>query len=71
MTPYFFRLEIFGISEMWTTARPRVTDWWDGIQARPNLRGVISPDTPAAGLEHLRTKGAEAWPKVREVLAAG
>lgn len=68
VTPYMFRLEIFQFSEMWSTSRARAADWWARIQERPNYGGVISPDTPEAGLAHRRKMGAEAWPRVRKIL---
>lgn len=68
VTPYMFRLNIFTFSEMWTENRPCVTEWWERIQARDNYRGVVSPDTPEAGIEHRRASGEKAWPEVKMAL---
>ena len=38
LTPYVNRLAMMGMSEMWTKARPRVTDWFERIKARPTFK---------------------------------
>ena len=70
VTPYMFRLDIFQFSEMWSASRAAAAGWWARIRERPNYKGVISTDTPEAGLAHRRETGAESWPEVRKLLAA-
>src|SRR4029450_7303199 len=35
MTPYVNRLDMLGMSEMWTTSRPHLASWFARIKARP------------------------------------
>ena len=68
VTPYMLRLAHFSFDGMWQDNRPLVADWWEGIQARPNYRGVITLNTPTANLEKRQARGAEEWPRVKEIL---
>ncbi|MBT3915471.1 MAG: glutathione S-transferase family protein [Rhodospirillaceae bacterium] len=68
VTPYMLRLAHFSFDGMWQDNRPLVADWWERIQARPNYRGVISLNTPTANLEKRQARGAEEWPRVKEIL---
>ena len=70
VTPYVLRLEMLGFDDMLADGRPRLPDWWARIKSRPNYRGAISPATPAAAAEGRRKWGSEAWPRVKELLAA-
>jgi glutathione S-transferase len=68
VTPYMLRLSHFSFDDMWQGSRPQVAEWWEGIQARPNFRGVMSPDTPLGNLEKRKANGAREWPRVKELL---
>ncbi len=70
VTSYVLRLEVIGFDGMWMESRPRLTQWFDAIKARPNFRGAMSPRTPAQQLESRRARGEAVWPEVRVALAA-
>jgi glutathione S-transferase len=70
LTPYVNRLDMLGMSEMWTKARPRLTDWFERIKARPTFKPCF-PDFCPPDLTHdLKTYGSQTWPEVKRVLAA-
>jgi glutathione S-transferase len=55
---------------MWTRARPRVTDWFERIKARPTFRPAFLDWCPSDLTDDLKTFGARSWPEVRRMLAA-
>ena len=67
--PYVNRLDMLQCAGMWTEHRPRLTDWWERVKARPMFQaalfGFITEDLKTL----MREKGAEAWPTVKKVLA--
>lgn len=66
MTPYVVRLDHLSLAGMWDE-RPNVARWLDGISARSNF-SAISDYIVDAYIPLMAEKGAEAWPKVREIL---
>ena len=66
--PYVNRLDMLQCAGMWTECRPRLTDWWERVKARPMFQaalfGFITEDLKTL----MREKGAEAWPTVKRVL---
>ena len=70
MTPYVARLDMLQMQAMWTEARPRLTDWFARIEARPSYAEAVEKWVP----DHLRNDltgfGAQNWPAVRNILAA-
>ncbi|MBX9774566.1 MAG: glutathione S-transferase family protein [Xanthobacteraceae bacterium] len=70
MTPYVTRLDMLSMSEMWTAQRPRVTDWFERIKARPAYQPALRDWCPPDLTNDLRTFGAQSWPEVKRLLAA-
>ena len=69
MTPYVNRLDMLGMSEMWTRARPLVSAWFKRIKARPTFKPALLDWCPADLTKDLATFGSETWPQVRRMLA--
>jgi glutathione S-transferase len=70
MAPYVNRLDMLGMSEMWSETRPRVTDWFARIKARPTFKPAFLDWCPPDLTADLRNFGAQSWPTVRKMLAA-
>jgi glutathione S-transferase len=68
-TPYVNRLAMLGMSAMWTRRRPRLTDWFERIKARPGFRPSFIDPCPADLTRDLATFGAQSWPEVERILA--
>ena len=69
MTPYLNRLDMLGMSTIWTRARPRVTDWWSRVCARPTFKPTFLDACPADLTADLKTFGSQSWPEVEKILA--
>ena len=54
---------------MWTESRPRLTDWWDRVKTRPMFQEALFDFITEDLKTLMRDKGAEAWPKVKNILA--
>lgn len=67
MTPYLVRLDHLQLAGMWAD-RPGVTGWLDRIRERANFSAISNYITEAY-MPLMAEKGAEAWPKVRSILA--
>lgn len=70
MTPYVNRLDMLGMSEMWTRSRPRLTEWFERIKARPTFKPCFLDYCPADLTSDLKKYGAQSWPEVKSLLAA-
>jgi glutathione S-transferase len=70
MAPYVNRLAMLGMSEMWTRNRPKLTDWFERVQARPSFQPAFMQWFPEHLSNDLATFGAKSWPEVRRILAA-
>ena len=68
MTPYLNRLDMMGMSEMWTRSRPRVTGWWGRICARPTFKTTFLDACPPDLTADLKTFGSQSWPEVKKIL---
>jgi glutathione S-transferase len=69
VTPYVNRLDMLGMSELWTRSRPRVTDWFDRIKARPTFKPAFLDWCPPDLTADLATFGRESWPAVQRLLS--
>lgn len=70
MTPYVNRLDMLGMSAMWTQSLPRVTDWFERIKSRPTFKKTFIDWCPPDLIRDLGTYGSQTWPEVRRMLAA-
>ena len=70
MTPYLARLDMLQMQAMWTANRPRLTDWFGRIKARPSYAEAIDRWIPDHLRTDLNTFGAQNWSSVRDILAA-
>ena len=71
MTPYLLRLAEFGLEHLWTESRPRVTDWYERIQARPSFDSVINAHREEERLKTMHAEGTEYWPILEKYLKEG
>jgi glutathione S-transferase len=70
VTPYLNRLDMLGMSEMWTGKYPRVADWFARIKARAAFKPAFLQWCPPDLSADLATFGRESWPAVQRLLAA-
>ncbi len=70
ITPYVNRLDMLGMSAMWTRRRPQVTDWFARIKARPPFKPAFLDWCPPDLTADLATFGRQSWPTVERLLAA-
>jgi len=68
LTPYVNRLDMLGMSEMWTLQRPLLTNWFERIQSRPTFKPCFLDQCPAELANDLRTYGSQSWPEVKRIL---
>jgi glutathione S-transferase len=68
-TPYLIRLDELQLWG-WMDARPRISDWYERIRARPNFATGYLDWRNEDYCALMAEKGAEAWPKIRQILAA-
>jgi glutathione S-transferase len=72
IAPYVLRLDRLGLARWWDN-RPRVSDWYARLQARPSWAEAILafPANPRNDYDdNLKAKGVDVWPKVKALLAA-
>jgi glutathione S-transferase len=69
VTPYVNRLEMLGMAQFWTQTRPRVTDWFTRIKARPAFKPAFLDWCPPDLTSDLATFGRQSWPDVERLLA--
>jgi glutathione S-transferase len=68
-TPYIIRLDelrLWGLMDR----RPRITDWYERVRTRDNFAVGYTDWCNDAYVSLMNEKGAEAWPRIREILAA-
>ena len=68
-TPYVVRLEELQMLEL-LERRPRIRDWFDRIKARANFKPGYLDWVDDGYIALMREKGAEAGPRLREIVAA-
>ena len=68
VAPYVNRLDMLGMSELWTRARPRVTGWFERIKARPAFKPALLDWCPPDLTADLLTFGRQSWPNVARLL---
>ena len=69
MTPYVNRLDMLGMSQMWEKTRPRVTEWFERIKARPAFKPALLDWCPPHLTTDMITYGRESWLNVERLLA--
>jgi len=69
LVPYVNRLDMMGMSAMWTRQRPRVTAWFERVKARPTFKPQMLDWVPADLTADLKTFGSRSWPEVERILA--
>ena len=62
MTPYANRLDMLDMAPMWEQTRPRVTDWFERIKARPAIKPALLDWCPPDLTADLITFGRQSWP---------
>jgi glutathione S-transferase len=70
LTPYVTRLDMMGMSEMWTEKRANLTNWFEHIKARPTYKPQLRDWCPPDLTNDLATFGAQSWPEVKRILQA-
>lgn len=65
---YMTRLEHLQLSDMWQS-RPEVGAWYDRLRARPSYATAITDWFNKAYVDQMCEKGAEAWPRIKQILA--
>lgn len=69
MIPYVNRLDMLGMSGLWTNGRlPRLEDWWARVQARPSFKPQILDWIPDDLATDLRTFGPRSWPDICRIV---
>jgi glutathione S-transferase len=70
VAPYVNRLDMLGMSEMWSDSRPRVADWFARIRSRPAFKPAFLDWCPPDLTADLANFGRQSWPEVQRMLAA-
>jgi glutathione S-transferase len=68
-TPYAVRLDHLQLHGMWGN-RPNYAGWYDRLQQRPAFKTAIGDWINPSYQKIMTPKGHEAWPRIREILAA-
>jgi glutathione S-transferase len=68
LAPYLNRLDMLGMLGQWTRTRPRVTDWFSRIKARPSFSPSFLEWCPPDLTADLATYGRQSWPDVARTL---
>jgi glutathione S-transferase len=68
VTPYVNRLDMLGMSELWTRTRPYVAAWFTRIQARPAFKPALLDWCPADLTADLLAFGRQSWPAVQRLI---
>jgi glutathione S-transferase len=69
-TPYVIRVDELRLNG-WLDSRPRLCDWYERIKARPNFGPGYIEWRNDAYVALMNKTGAEAWPRIQEMMAAG
>lgn len=66
MTPLIKRLDELECRGLWEETRPKLTDWWKRIKARPAYKACLG-STPNPEEPQHREAGKKAWPSVEKI----
>ena len=64
-TPYVNRMAMLSLHRMWEKTRPRVSDWYERVKARPNYAESVLKYDPADRINLMQKAGEAAWPKIK------
>lgn len=67
LAPYANRLDMLGMSEIWAK-RPRLSDWWERIRARPTFKPAFLDWCPPDLTSDLKVFGTQTWPEIKRLL---
>lgn len=67
-TPYLTRLDHLSLLG-WLDRRPKLSSWYDGVRERPSYEAAMRKWENPKYLKLMREKGAEAWPRIRNIIA--
>lgn len=69
MVPYVNRLDMLGLSRLWTGGRrARVERWWRSVRERPAFRTEVLDWIPTDLADDLRNFGPRGWPQVSSIV---
>lgn len=69
MAPYLNRLAMLNMSGLWRDGRlPRVTEWFERIQARPSFKPAVLDWVAPELTADLARFGSQSWPEVQRIL---
>lgn len=68
--PYVTRLDHLKFLPQMIARRPLAAQWYERIKARPSYQDALAKWFNAKYLPLMEQKGTEAWPRVKELLAA-
>ncbi|MEM7799188.1 MAG: glutathione S-transferase family protein [Chloroflexota bacterium] len=69
MTPYVNRLDMLSMSGLWENGRrPRLTDWFNRIKARPSFKPMFLDWCPEQLTADLKEFGGQTYPEFLDVL---
>jgi glutathione S-transferase len=66
-TPYLTRLDHLNLLD-WITQRPGVASWYERIRARPSYESAIRRWENRGYVDLMKTKGGNAWPKIKRMI---
>ena len=61
LTAYFFRIECVGLSRLWESRYPLVTQWYARIKARPSFGMAINPWLDETAIDAITAAGKETF----------
>ncbi|MGQ0543706.1 MAG: glutathione S-transferase family protein [Betaproteobacteria bacterium] len=70
MAPYVNRLDMMGMSEMWSRSRLRLAGWFERVKSRETFKPAFLDWCPPDLTRDLKTFGEQTWPAVKRLLAA-
>jgi glutathione S-transferase len=66
-TPYLTRLDHLNLLDL-IAKRPRLTNWYERIRARPSYDSAIRQWENRAYIDLMNTKGGEVWPRIKRMI---
>lgn len=70
LTAYVHRLDLLGLTPMWSRARPALTTWFNRIRERPSFKLAIVDFEPQEKVDGMRDAGRQCASKLEAKLAA-